>query len=48
MKLYVCMMAMMHLASKDFLTREKDRDVAIDMPNYFYILEHEKGLCLVD
>lgn len=48
MKLYVCMIAMMHLKSKDSLTRGKDRGVAIDMPNYFYILEHEKGLCLVD
>ena len=48
MRLYVCMIAMMHLKSKDSLTRGKDRGVAIDMPNYFYILEHEKGLCLVD
>ena len=48
MKLYVCSNAMMHLASKDTLTRDKDRDVAIDMPNYYYILEHEQGLCVVD
>ena len=48
MKLYVCMMAMMHLGNKGALTRGKDVGKAIEMPNYFYIIEHKDGICLVD